>query len=115
MFDKNALFDDGDTAITTTGYGAGSALNTGPGTYTIEAVMTSFNNTAGTDVIKVQESQDGVTYNDLAVFETFGDVGVKARLNVTTKKEYLKLHHTLTTVTSLKCVAGIVAAHGGAV
>lgn len=113
MFDSNALFDDGDTAITTDGYGAGSALNVGPGTYTIEIICTSFNNTSGTDVITVQESNDDSTYNNLAVFETFSDVGVKHRMNVTTEKDYLKLYHDLTTVTSVKVVAGIVAAHGG--
>ena len=114
MFDSDALFDDGTTAIVADGYGAGSAVQTGPGTFTIEVIATAVVG-SGSDKITVRESADDSTYNDLAVFENLTDEGVVARMNVTTEKEYLKLYHDLTGITSIKVVAGIVAAHGGGV
>lgn len=112
MFDSDVLFDDGTVAVSSDGYGSGDALNVGPGTYTIEIVPTAVSGSWGSDKVYVRESDDD-TYNDLGVV-TIDELN-PVSIQVKTEKEYLKLYHDLTTITSITVVAGIVAAENGGV
>lgn len=105
-FDKNQLFDDGSTTITQNGKSPEKLL-VGPGEYDITMIVTD----VSTDiVVKVEESQDGTTFNDLASFPEVSAPGIY-HIKVQTQKEYLQLDYEVGS--TAKLVAGVTRGRDG--
>lgn len=104
-FDSNLLFNDGVTPVTADGQSSGLTL--GPGEYDIEIDVQARSGTSPTMDIKVQESDDGSTWVDLAVFPQMTANGQWHR-KVRTFKERLRLDYNAGgTTPSFTMVAGI--------
>lgn len=110
-FDKNQLFDDGDTAITQDGKSPEKLL-VGPGEYDVTVIVTTVS-ASDTIVVTVEESQDGTTFNDLSAFPEIDAPGIFHR-KVQTQKEYLQLGYNVDgSQVSIKLVAGITRGRDG--
>lgn len=104
-FHTNQLFNDGSSAVTADGQSSG--LTVGPGEYDIDIVVQAKSGTSPTMDIKVQESDDGSTWYDLAVFPQMTAVGQWNR-KVKTERERLRLDYNVGgTSPSFTLVAGL--------
>ena len=88
MLDSNLLFNDGTTAVTEDEQS--DSLKVGPGTYTVEVVVSAKSGTTPTLDLTVQESADDTTFVDNVKFPQISDVGVHYR-RVTTEHDYLRI------------------------
>lgn len=87
MQDSNLLFNDG-SAVTADEQSDG--LHVGPGSYTVEVVVSAVSGTSPTLDLTVEESADNSTYVDNTVFPQISGVGTYFR-KVTTEHEYLRI------------------------
>ena len=102
---KDQLFNDGVTPVTADGQSSG--LVVGPGEYDIAVIAQAVSGTTPTMDIKVQESDDGSTWVDLAVFPQMTAKGEWHR-KVKTEKERLRLDYNAGgTTPSFTLIAGI--------
>lgn len=93
MFDANLLFSD---SVAISGNGNSSSVNikkTPANGIDIEIAVTAKSGTSPTLDVKVQESNNDSSYNDLVSFAQFTDVGRQTR-RVQSKKAYLRLAYT---------------------
>lgn len=88
MQDSNLLFNDGSAAVTADKQSDG--IKVGPGTYTIEVVVSAKSGTSPTLDLTIQESADDSTYVGNVKFPQISGVGTHFR-KVTTEHEYLRI------------------------
>jgi len=88
MQDSNLLFNNGEAAVTEDGQS--SSLQVGPGTYTVEAVVSTVTGTTPTLDLTIEESADDSTFVDNVKFPQITGVGTYFR-RVTTEHDYLRI------------------------
>ncbi len=88
MQDSNLLFNNGEAAVTEDGQS--DSLRVGPGTYTVEVVVSEVTGTTPTLDLTVQESADDSTFVDNVKFPQITGVGTHFR-QVTTEHDYLRI------------------------
>lgn len=107
MLDANGIFTNG---VAITANGNSSAVNqkkTGADGVPVQVVVTAVSGTSPTLAVKVQESDDNSTYNDVVVFPSITATGRYHRL-VQSKKAYLRLNYVVGgTSPSFTVTAGI--------
>jgi hypothetical protein len=108
MFDSNLLFHNA-AALTATGNSSGLDVSkTGHDGVWIDIAVTAVSGTSPTMDVKVQESDDNSTYNDLVTFAQITATGRYFR-KVQSKKKYLRLARTVGgTTPSFTVTAGVV-------